>query len=128
MRILTALALVLLLASPAFADFQGGAPAPAQGGFQGPGASGAASTVAEAKKARDDSWAVLTGHIVSRAGGDHEHYIFRDKSGEIIVDIDDKYFSGRTVTPQNLVRISGEVDKGFAERTKIDVKQLEILQ
>ena len=119
MRILTALALVLLLASPAFADFQGGAPAPAQGGFQGPGASGATSTVAEAKRARD---------IVSRAGGDHEHYIFRDKTGEIIVDIDDKYFSGRTVTPQNLVRISGEVDKEILERTKIDVKQLEILQ
>ncbi|MBQ1845771.1 MAG: YgiW/YdeI family stress tolerance OB fold protein [Desulfovibrio sp.] len=128
MRILTALALVLLLASPAFADFQGGAPAPAQGGFQGPGASGATSTVAEAKRARDDSWVVLTGHIVSRAGGDHEHYIFRDKTGEIIVDIDDKYFSGRTVTPQNLVRISGEVDKEILERTKIDVKQLEILQ
>ena len=51
-----------------------------------------------------------------------------DNTGEILVDIDDKYFMGRTVTPQNLVRISGEVDKEFAERTKIDVKQLEILQ
>ena len=127
MRILTALALVLLLASPAFADFQGGQ-GPAQGGgFQGPGG-GSASTVAQAKRAFDDSWVVLTGHILRRAGGDHEHYIFRDKTGEIIVDIDDKYFSGRTVTPQNLVRISGEVDKEILERTKIDVKQLEILQ
>ena len=128
MRIAAALALVLLLASPAFADFQSGAPAPAQGGFQGPGGNGSATTVAQARKAWDDSWVVLTGHIVSRAGGDHEHYIFRDSTGEIIVDIDDKYFNGRTVTPQNLVRISGEVDKEILERTKIDVKQLEILQ
>ncbi|MCR5259171.1 MAG: NirD/YgiW/YdeI family stress tolerance protein [Desulfovibrio sp.] len=128
MRILTALALVLLLASPAFADFQGGQ-GPAQGGgFQGPGGGGSASTVAQAKRAFDDSWVVLTGHILRRAGGDHEHYIFKDNTGEILVDIDDKYFMGRTVTPQNLVRISGEVDKEFVERTKIDVKQLEILQ
>ena len=127
MRILTAIALTLLLASPAFADFQGGAPAQG-GGFQGPGAGGPSSSVAQAKRSWDDSWVVLTGHIVSRAGGDHEHYVFRDKTGEIIVDIDDKYFSGRTVTPQNLVRISGEVDKEILERTKIDVKHLEILQ
>ncbi len=129
MRILTALSLILLLAAPGWAatgGFQSGAPAAGAGGFQGPGGQARVTTVAQAKSARDDAPVVLTGHIVSRAEGDHERYLFRDSTGEIVVDIDDKLFMGRTVTPETTVRLFGEVDKELMERTKIDVKSFEI--
>ena len=85
------------------------------------------TTVAKAKSSWDETPVVLTGHIVSRAGGDHEHYLFRDATGEIVVDIDDDLFVGRTVTPETTIRIYGEVDKEVMERTKIDVKRFDIL-
>ncbi|MBQ7609223.1 MAG: NirD/YgiW/YdeI family stress tolerance protein [Desulfovibrionaceae bacterium] len=129
MRIFLALSLALFLFTPCWAGpggFQDNSPGVGGGGFQGPGGSAGVTTVAQAKKAWDDTPVVLTGHIVSRAGGDHEHYIFRDSTGEIVVDIDDKLFYGRTVTPQTTVRLYGEVDKEMMERTKIDVKRLDI--
>ncbi len=128
MRFLIVLSLVLFFAFPGWAvgGFQGGASPAGQGGFQGPGGQAGVTTVAQAKSARDDTPVVLTGHIVSRAAGDHEHYLFRDSTGEIVVDIDDELFLGRTVTPETTVRLYGEVDKELMERTKIDVKSLEI--
>ena len=42
-------------------------------------------------------------------------------------EIDFELFAGRTVTPQNKVRLSGKVDKDFMESPKVDVKVLEIL-
>ncbi len=129
MRIVMAFFLALMLASPVLAapgGFQGGGSGGGAGGFQGPGGQGGVTTVAQAKSAWDETPVVLTGHIVSRTGGDHEHYLFRDATGEIIVDIDDKLFMGRTVTPQTTIRIYGEVDKEVMERTKIEVRSFDI--
>ncbi|MBQ7618029.1 MAG: NirD/YgiW/YdeI family stress tolerance protein [Desulfovibrio sp.] len=121
------LSLFLVLLTPTFAlsDFQGG-PNPQGGGFQGPGGTGNISTVRQALSAMDDSHVVLTGYIVRRLGGDHEHYLFKDNTGEITIDVDDELFMGRTVTPQTKIRISGEVDRDFGRGAKIDVKYLEI--
>ena len=69
----------------------------------------------------------LTGHIVHRMPHDDDDYLFRDETGEIVVDIDHDVFRGQTVTPQTKVRITGEVDTGFMEPTSIDVKFLEIV-
>lgn len=115
--------LSLFLTSPAMAAFEGGA-AP-QGGFSGPGGA-TATTVQQAKALPDDSYVTLTGSIVSKVGKDD--YIFRDSTGEIKVDIDDKYFYNVKVTPQNTVRIVGEVDKDFGKAVEIDVKSLEVLK
>ena len=98
----------------------------AQGGFQGPVAQTRVNTVAEARKAWDDTPVTLTGYIVQRMPHDDDDYLFRDDTGEIVVDIDHEIFRGRTVTPQTRVRITGEVDRGFMEPTTIDVKFLEI--
>ena len=54
-------------------------------GFQGPGSENL-TTVAAAKKARDESYVTLTGNIVKQTK--HEHYIFRDSTGEIEVEIE----------------------------------------
>lgn len=114
MRILSILALALFLAVPA------------QAAFTGPGAGGASTTVQAIKSMRDDSHVVLTGHIVSRIGG--EKYVFKDSTGEITVEIDDKYFYGRDISPNDTVRIMGEVDKDFGRAPEIDVKSLEIVK
>ena len=83
--------------------------------------------MAEALKAWDDTPVTLTGHIVQRLPHDDDKYLFRDATGEIMVDIDHELFMGRTVTPETKIRISGEVDKDMMERAAIDVGWLEIL-
>ena len=125
-HLLPALALVVGLTTPALADFNG--PSSGYGGFQGPTASVGTDTVAKALKAWDDAPVVLTGNIVQRMAGSDDKYMFRDATGQIIVDIDHELFWGKTVTPNNTVRISGEVDKDMFEPTKIDVKLLEVIK
>ena len=98
------------------------------GGFQGPVAAVDANTVAKALKGWDDTPVVLTGTIVERLAGSEKKYIFKDATGQIIADIDNKQFFGRTVTPQTKVRLFGKVDKKMTRPTKIDVKRLEIVQ
>ena len=118
------------LSAALFATLPAQAQAPAvqgQGGFQGPVAQTRVNTVAEARKAWDDTPVTLTGYIVQRMPHDDDDYLFRDDTGEIVVDIDHEIFRGRTVTPQTRVRITGEVDREFMEKTTIDVKFLEIL-
>lgn len=114
------------LAVPAWAGFQEAPVNSGAGGFQGPGAEFGVSTVSQAKSARDDTPCVLTGNIVRRMTSDNDHYLFRDSTGEILVDIDDELFMGNTVTPDTTIRIYGEVDNEVFERTKVDVKRLEV--
>ena len=125
-RFLPALALVCGLSSPALAAYDG--PSSGYGGFQGPTSSAGVTTVAKALKAWDDAPVVLTGNIVQRMAGSDDKYMFRDATGQIVVDIDHELFWGKTVTPANTVRIAGEVDKEMFEATKIDVKFLEVIK
>ncbi len=99
-------------------------PQGSQGGFVGP--SVIANSVSAAKNAPDDAWVTLRGHITRQIA--HEKYIFADATGEVVVDIDDKYLYGITITPKDLVEISGEVDKEFFESTEIDVKRVQIVK
>lgn len=122
-------AAALILPSAALAangGFQGGSQP--MGGFQGPVGGSQAETVAAAKKCWDDAPVVLTGTIVERLAGSDDKYMFRDATGQVMVDIDEDLFIGRTVTPQTKVRLYGKVDKEIMEPTKIDVKRLEIIQ
>ena len=64
------------------------------------------NTVSAAQSAKDDSWVILRGNIMSQIAD--EEYIFADSTGEITVEIDDKLFKGITVSPEDLVEISGE--------------------
>lgn len=127
MRYLFTLVMLAVLSVPAYAAFEG--PGGAYGGgFQGPTTGVQADTVKKAQSCWDDAPVVLTGNIVSRMAGSDDKYLFKDATGEIIVDIDYEIFAGRKVTPQTTVRISGEVDKDMMKPTKIDVKVLEILK
>ncbi|SFU70066.1 YgiW/YdeI family stress tolerance OB fold protein [Xenorhabdus koppenhoeferi] len=94
-----------------------------QGGFKGPTPN--LTSVAQAKSFRDDAWVVLEGNIVKQVG--HELYEFRDNSGSVYVDIDDKRWMGLTATPTDKVRIEGEVDKDW-NSVEIDVKTIRIMK
>ena len=129
-KTILALALASLLTFPCAATAaNGGFNGPqGMGCFQGPTAAADADTVAKAMKCWDDAPVVLTGNIVERLAGSDDKYMFRDATGQVMVDIDDDLFLGRTVTPQTRVRLHGKVDKELMEPTKIDVKRLEVLQ
>jgi len=98
---------------------------PAHAQFQGPSASVTEATVAQARSGlRVGSDVTLTGHIVDHVR--EEYYTFRDDSGSIRVEISPRLFAGRAVTPEDRVRITGEIERSARGRY-IDVEALEIL-
>ncbi|AIR70018.1 YgiW/YdeI family stress tolerance OB fold protein [Dickeya fangzhongdai] len=98
-------------------------PSSATGGFSGP--DGSLTTVAQAKDMRDDSWVRLQGNIIQRVGKDD--YQFRDATGTILVEIDDRRWEGQTITPEDRVELKGELDKDFSS-VQLDVKQVRKIQ
>lgn len=121
-KVAAILAVLAISATSAIAVNQGGfvdPNAPAAGGFVGP--TGTVTTAEKAKTFADDTWVTLRGKIEQRIGGDH--YIFRDASGTVNVEIDNKRWNGQTITPQDTVEIQGEVDKDW-NSVEIDVKQI----
>ncbi|MDR1165089.1 MAG: YgiW/YdeI family stress tolerance OB fold protein [Deltaproteobacteria bacterium] len=125
------LAALAFMAAPALAQsgFHGpAAPSPQDGanpsgGFTGPGLS--AVTVAQALKLSDDSFVILRGNIVQHLGKDR--YLFRDDSGEIIIDIDNHKWNGLSVGPENAVEIQGEIDKDWGS-LEVDVDRIALIQ
>lgn len=126
MRFLLSFLLLLALALPAYAAFDGPGAAPG-GGFEGPGAH-RVTKAAQVRDARDDTPCVLEGHIISKLTNRDDEYMFKDDSGEVVVDIDSKVFGGRHVTPRSLVRLHGEVDTHKFRPNDVDVKWMEILK
>lgn len=93
--------------------------------FEGPSATGRATTVANAmQNARVGSYVTLTGNIVEHLR--EEYFTFRDGSGSIRVEVPANVFRGQKVTPTTTVRITGELDRSFAGRyvyvTSLEVK------
>ncbi|WP_144213058.1 YgiW/YdeI family stress tolerance OB fold protein [Shewanella donghaensis] len=88
-----------------------------QGGFLGP-TRGSVDTIDKALEAKDDTPAVLTGYIVESLGD--EEYRFRDDSGEMIVEIDDKNWKGIEATPETKLTLLGEIDSKWST-TNLDV-------
>ena len=95
--ILAVLSLTILACSNLLAD------------FQGPIDIKNITTVAEAQKSQEDTKVVLTGNIIKKIND--EHYTFKDKTGEINVEIDDDKLQGINITPETSVTIYGEIDK-----------------
>jgi uncharacterized protein (TIGR00156 family) len=84
-----------------------------------------AATVAEALAMRDDTYVTLQGSIVRSIG--KERYTFRDSTGEITLEIDNRVWAGRTVTPEMRGEVRGEVEKDLFDPTEIDVGTLTVL-
>jgi uncharacterized protein (TIGR00156 family) len=125
------IALFLILSAfsiPALAAFEQTQANTNKGGFEGPGAQAIITTVAQAKSARDDAKCEMIGSIIEQLPGDDDLYLFKDSTGEIVIELDDDLFKGRTVTPQNQIRIYGEVDNDAFEKTQIDVKKFDVIK
>lgn len=96
----------------------------AQAQFTGPTVSGRAATVDQIARARTGSYVVVTGNVVSHLRGDY--FTFRDRTGEIRVEIEPSVWQGRPVSPTTTVRLLAEVDSGRAGRY-LWVKSLDIV-
>lgn len=91
--------------------------APAMAGFQNGNASynksattqtAAISTVAQAKKARDNARFVISGKILNQVGD--EKFTFQDETGSIRIEVDSRAWRGLNVSAKDRIRISGKVD------------------
>lgn len=93
--------------------------------FVGSGVASNLATVKSVKGMKDDTKVTLEGYIVKEIRS--EHYLFKDATGEIEVEIDSEDFRSVKVTSNDKVRIVGEVDK---ERTltMIDVDYIELVK
>lgn len=112
---LSVLTSALILSSHTFAK-------PQSGGFYGPTAPSASVTVAEAKNLKDESFVVLKGNIKQMVG--KEKYLFEDKTGSIVIEIDDDDWNGLSVSPEDIVEIRGEVDTHWRKPTDIEVESI----
>lgn len=72
------------------------------------------------------TYVTLEGYITSRIR--KEHYTFKDATGSIEIEIDDKHFPlSPPIDEKTKVRIHGKVEKHFSKETTIDVEQVEVL-
>ena len=99
--------------------------APVQAQFVG-GPSHLTTVKALADNGKDDQIVTLEGFITQQVK--HEKYMFRDSTGEMLVEIDDEVFKGQRVDPKTKVRIDGELERDFMEKDKVDVYNLTILR
>lgn len=95
----------------------------AYGGFNDGGSS--LATVKDALRKADNSYVTLQGNITKRITSDE--YLFQDATGTIQVEIDDEEWMGQVVNAQNVIEITGEIDKEFT-RTKVDVNTVKIIK
>lgn len=125
MKKLLTLSALIAFSAPTFAGFQGNTAntnANSNGGFVTSSKhQSQVKTVAQAKKAEDDRNVVLTGYITKQIA--NEKYNFKDRTGQITVEIDDELWNGLTVNPKTKVKLYGQVDHDNG-RVEIDVKRI----
>lgn len=98
---------------------------PAFAGFVGPSAGGRDATVSQISQLPIGSYVNLTGNITEHLREDF--FTFRDSTGSIRVEIDEKVWANRDVTPETKIRILGEIDTNLRGRY-IWVKSITIVQ
>ncbi|MCT8762564.1 NirD/YgiW/YdeI family stress tolerance protein [Glaesserella parasuis] len=81
----------------------------------------AVKSVADALKATDDTPVLLEGQIVKQI--DKGEFIFKDKTGEIEIDVSKRAWNGLNIGPQDTIQIRGKVDKDW-NKVQVDVKQI----
>lgn len=87
------------------------------------------SNVAAVREMADNTYVSIQGNIVQRQGHDQEKYLFKDASGDIIVEIEDHVWRHQTVTPGTTVKILGELDQSSdPHRVEIEAVYLEVIQ
>lgn len=80
------------------------------------------SMASEANSWLDDQYIILQGRLVKQVGKDD--FIFKDNTGEIRVEIGNKAWRGQDISPNDEVKLYGEVDKSW-EKTEVDIDRVE---
>lgn len=76
---------------------------------------------------KDDQHVTLRGHI-TRSVGD-EKYEFADSTGQVLVEIDGKRWpAGHPVNEKSTVELTGKYDKELVGKSKVEVKEIKIIQ
>ena len=84
-------------------------------------------TVAELKDIEDGEYITLKGYITKRIK--KKKFLFKDSTGEIILEIDKKINNQLAGVNENtLVEIYGEYDREHFEKNKIEVKKITIVE
>ena len=94
-------------------------------GFDGPRAAPKVVNADSISDMKDDTKVTIEGYIVEQINVNH--YLFKDDTGDIKVEIEDKVFRGINVTPETQIRLIGEVDKDWNKVT-VDVDYLDIVK
>lgn len=125
-KFLVALALII--------SFAGGYTLNALAEYRGPGpeASPARPTVSPLdtvaqvfQHGHDDQTVTLTGHIVKKLG--REKYLFKDGTGEIVLEIEKEAMPAADFDDKTRVQITGEIDKDFPGHIEIEVRSIKLL-
>lgn len=82
-------------------------------------------TVAQAKKLKDETGVTLTGQIVRQLGADSDDFELKDKTGSIVIDVDNDLWKPLALKAGDKVRVLGEVDTHREKPTDIDVIQIQ---
>lgn len=82
------------------------------------------TSVAAAKQLKDDTQVRLEGQVIRALG--KEKYEFRDSTGTIIVDIDDKHWNGKPVNRTAKVVLVGEIDRELGGKVEVDIDEVHI--
>ncbi|AOK20273.1 hypothetical protein WT26_31370 [Burkholderia cepacia] len=76
---------------------------------------------------KDDQHVQLQGRIVKHAGG--EDYEFADATGTIRVEIDPKLWAaGQPVSDKNEVKLTGEFERKWSGRVKVDADRIDVVR
>ena len=94
--------------------------------FTGPTATGQTNTVAQARRARVDTYVTVTGNIVAHLREDY--FTFRDDTGEIRVEIEPEVWRNRDIGANTTVRLLAEVDRNAAGTVYLWVQSFEIVK
>ena len=77
----------------------------------------------DVKNLRDNQYITLKGYIISKIG--NEKYMFKDESGTVQIEIDDKDWNGCNVGASDRVILEGEVDRDWNSVT-VDVNSVRL--
>lgn len=97
------------------------------GGFEGPGARATITRAVDVSGAPDETPCILEGRLLEKIRNRKDRYLFQDASGQVIVEIKRRVFGDLTVTPADLVRISGEVEQDGRYPNQVEVEYLGLL-
>ena len=97
---------------------------PAFAAYTGPGVETLVNNAKDASHAKDEAPVELTGYLVKNLGD--EHYLFRDNTGDVEVEIDNALWRNIEVSSENKVILRGEVDDDW-QGIEIEIDSLTLV-